>query len=141
MTTFSTTHADLLWNTPPGFDVHKHTTFDDSGLVLVWAGACQGVAVQPDQQLNVDTDDEGTVVAYSVGPVGQAQPEPTAEPEPTPEPEPDDDDDEAPADDEPVDSWPVERDNGWWELSNGKKVRGEEPALEAQAALDEEAER
>lgn len=38
----------------------------------------------------------------------------------------------------PVTSYPIEGKAGWFELSDGTKIRGEEAADEAQAALDEE---
>lgn len=60
---------------------------------------------------------------------GQA--EPVDEPsEPAPEPEP--------ADDGESDEFPRPTGAGWYELSNGDKVRGEDEAAEAEAALHED---
>lgn len=39
---------------------------------------------------------------------------------------------------EEVTSYPFHAGGGWWELSDGTKVRGEEAALEAETALHEE---
>lgn len=73
------------------------------------------------------------VAAYLIE-SGQADPvdEPSEpSPEPTPEPEPE------PAGGGESDSFPVHQGAGWYKLSNGDTVRGEEEAVEAEAALHE----
>lgn len=43
---------------------------------------------------------------------------------------------EEPAEEGTEENYPKDSGGGWWELSNGQKVRGEDAALEAQAKLE-----
>jgi hypothetical protein len=151
---------------PAGWTVQKHADHAHNGMVVVFAPpAIAGLGLLPGQQVNYQRDDDGNVTAYSIGPVEGAEPTdkgageatPTsATPQPqasstglTPEPQASSTDSEVTLQDQSntdptakgatdiAQGWPKEGDNGWWELSDGRKVRGENAAIEAQVELDE----
>ena len=119
--TQSITYDELVANRPQIFTVDEHQAYADNGVVLVTAlPALDMVPLKPGQQLNYTYAQGEGVTAYSVGP-DEAKPKPKAEPQADPN------------------EWPKKGGGGWYELSNGEKVRGEDEATEAQAALDDAA--
>lgn len=165
MTTEMTYTYDQLCEDPPeGWSVDKHQSYADTGVVIVAApggSILDGLALAPGKQVNVTLEDD-KIVAYNVGPddatpkttntakeaeaspVGTT-PQPQAPSEhPTPEPQRASDEGETDGHDashkDPAkvtdQEWPKETGSGWYELSNGEKVRGQEDAEQAQAKLD-----
>lgn len=112
-------YDDLLDNRPQIFTVDKHQNGET--ILVTAAPALDMVPVNPGQQLNYTYSADDGCTAYSVGSDDNQAPA--------------DDDNQEPADDD-TSAWPVKGKGGWFELSDGSKVRGEDNAVEAQEAID-----
>lgn len=61
------TYDELLADPPEWARVSQHAAFAQNGVLVVDLPGLDGIAIKPGQQLNYQTNDEGHVVAYSLG--------------------------------------------------------------------------
>lgn len=61
------TYDELLADPPEWARVSQHAAFAQNGVLVVYLPGLDGIAIKPGQQLNYQTNEEGHVVAYSLG--------------------------------------------------------------------------